>query len=174
MKKAFVTAIALTALAGCQTVYEEAATQVGQASIVDRTGKAVGTARLYSLSEEVTINVALENMPAGTHAVHLHTSGNCSAADFTSAGGHLNPGGNEHGTLNPRGAHLGDLPNLDVGADGSGTMSMALRGTRANVLAQIFDADGTALVVHEGKDDYRSDPAGDAGSRIACGTFSRG
>ena len=163
---------AIAGLAGCQTVYETAAAQIGEAQIKDRSGQIVGTARLYSLADEITINVSLERLPAGTHAVHLHTKGDCSAGDFTSAGGHLNPGGNQHGTMNPKGAHLGDLPNATISADGAGTLSTLLRGTKTTVSAAIFDADGTALVVHEGPDDYRSDPAGDAGSRIACGVFA--
>lgn len=166
-------ATAAIALSGCATVYESAADEVGTATINDRNGNNIGSAKLFSLAGEITIAVALDGLPAGTHGVHLHTTGNCSAADFTSAGGHLNPGGAEHGTQNPRGAHLGDLPNATIAADGSGTVSTILRGTADTVLAQIFDADGTAIVVHAGPDDYRSDPAGDAGSRIACGVFSR-
>lgn len=160
---------ALLALAGCQTVYEEAATEIASAAIMDRSGAMVGTARLYSLGGEVTINASFNGLSAGEKAVHLHTTGDCTAADFTSAGGHLNPGGNQHGTRNPGGAHLGDLPNVTIAADGSGTMSTVLRGTLAGISNDIFDADGTAIVVHEGPDDYRSDPAGAAGSRIACG-----
>ena len=82
--------------------------------------------------------------------------------------------GNEHGTRNPQGAHLGDLPNVEVSSAGVGTVSSTLRGSSATVVSQIFDADGTALVVHEGADDYMTDPAGAAGSRVACGVFSRG
>ncbi len=165
--------IALLALAGCQTAYESAATQIAEATIENRDGAEVGLARFYSLGGEVTLNVTFGGLSAGEHAVHLHTTGDCSATDFTSAGGHLNPGANEHGTLNPRGAHLGDLPNVEIGEDGVGTMSAILRGTRTDVEAAMFDADGTALVVHEGADDYRSDPAGAAGSRVACGLVSR-
>lgn len=172
-KLAIIAPFAVLALSGCQTAYEAAATQIASTSIQNRAGETVGTARLYSLGEEVTLNASFSGLTAGTHAVHLHTTGDCSASDFTSAGGHLNPGGNQHGTQNPQGAHLGDLPNLTVGSDGLGTMSTILRGTRSSVEAAIFDADGTAIVVHEGADDYRSDPAGAAGSRVACGVVAR-
>ncbi|APE27647.1 superoxide dismutase family protein [Aurantiacibacter gangjinensis] len=165
-------AIAVTALSACSTVYEQAADTVGTASVLNRAGEQVGVANLYSLAGEVTLSVSFTSLPAGTSAVHLHTTGDCSAGDFTSAGGHLNPGDNQHGTLNPQGAHLGDLPNIEIGSDGSGSMSAILRGRSAEVLPQIFDGDGTALVVHEGPDDYRTDPAGAAGARIACGVFS--
>lgn len=161
------------ALVACQTAYETAATQVGEAAILDRSGTQIGTARIYSLAEEVTFSASFDGLTTGVHAVHLHTKGDCSADDFTSAGGHLNPGGNQHGTLNPAGAHLGDLPNLTVDAGGAGTVSTLLRGTRSTIEASIFDSDGTAVVVHEGADDYRTDPAGAAGSRIACGVVAR-
>lgn len=168
-----IAALTLFAVAGCATPYEETANQVGSAMIADREGNNVGMARLYSQGGEVTVSVDLNGLSPGTHAVHLHTTGDCSASDFTSAGGHLAPMGNQHGTLNPQGAHLGDLPNAELSASGMGTISHTLRGTSTEVLPQIFDADGTALVVHEGADDYRTDPAGAAGSRIACGVFSR-
>ena len=167
-------ALATIATAGCSTTYEDPATQVGSAMLMDRSGNNVGSAMLYAQDGEVTVSVSLDGLSQGTHAVHLHTTGDCSASDFTSAGGHLNPMGNEHGTLNPRGAHLGDLPNAEVSSAGVGTVSTILRGDRATVMSQIFDADGTALVVHEGADDYMTDPAGAAGSRVACGVFSRG
>lgn len=169
----FFAAIALLTTAGCATAYEDSATEIGSAELLDRSGNSVGSATLYGLADEVTVSVSLEGLNGGTHAVHLHTTGDCSASDFTSAGGHLNPTGNQHGRLNPQGAHLGDLPNVEVSSSGTGTVSAALSGTRGTVVSQIFDADGTALVVHEGADDYRTDPAGDAGSRIACGVFSR-
>ena len=164
---------ALLALSGCQTAYEAAASQIGNSAILDRQGREVGTARMYSLGGEVTLNASFTGLSQGTHGVHLHMVGDCSAGDFTSAGGHLNPGGNQHGTRNPQGAHLGDLPNVTIAADGSGTMSAILRGTLSSIESNIFDADGTAIVVHEGADDYRSDPAGAAGSRVACGVVTR-
>ncbi|MBH5321544.1 superoxide dismutase family protein [Aurantiacibacter sediminis] len=173
LKQLAVPAMALLSLSGCATAYEAAATQIAEADIMNRSGQQVGTARMYSLGEEVTINVSFTGLTTGLHAVHLHTAGDCSANDFTSAGGHLNPGGQEHGTLNPRGAHLGDLPNVSIASDGAGTVSSILRGNRSMVEAALFDADGTALVVHEGPDDYSTDPAGAAGSRVACGIVTR-
>lgn len=164
---------ALLVLAGCQTVYENTATEIGSATILDRSGATVGTARMFSLGGEVTINASFSGLTPGERAVHLHTTGDCSASDFTSAGGHLNPGGAQHGIRNPRGAHLGDLPNVTIGSDGSGTMSAVLRGTLDGISGDIFDADGTAIVMHEGPDDYRSDPAGAAGGRVACGIVTR-
>lgn len=166
--------LAALATAGCATAYEDAANEVGSATLQNRSGSTVGMAMLYEQGNEVTVTVSLDGLSAGTHAVHLHTTGDCSATDFTSAGGHLNPMNNEHGTLNPQGAHLGDLPNAQVSSAGVGTVTTTLRGNSLTVLEQIFDGDGTAVVVHEGADDYMTDPAGAAGSRVACGVISRG
>lgn len=173
-RKIALATLALIATAACATPYEEAGSEIGSAAISDRSGASVGTAKLYSQDGEVTVSVSLSGLSEGTHAVHLHTTGDCSASDFTSAGGHLNPMGNQHGSQNPQGAHLGDLPNAVISSAGVGTVSTILPGSSAAVIPQIFDADGTALVVHEGADNYMSDPAGDAGSRVACGVFSRG
>jgi superoxide dismutase, Cu-Zn family len=163
MYKLVTAAASLTILAACQTVQEGPAFQIGSASIEDRQGQQVGTARFFSVGPEVTVNVSFDRLTPGGHAVHLHTTGNCAASDFTSAGGHLNPGGNRHGD------HLGDLPNVTIDQHGFGTVSAILPGTREEIEAALFDTDGTAVVVHEGLDDYQTDPAGAAGSRIACG-----
>ena len=162
------------ALGACQTVYENTADQIGSARLLNAQGVEVGAARMYSLGGEVTLNASFSGLTPGSHAVHLHTTGQCTAPEFTSAGGHLNPAGHEHGTQNPRGAHLGDLPNVTIGADGTGTMSAVVRGTLVGVADDIFDTDGTAIVVHAGEDDYRTDPTGNAGGRVACGVVTRG
>lgn len=161
------------ALAACQTPQEQASAQIATAAIMDRSGAQIGNARFYSQANEVTVAISLSGLSEGTRAVHLHTKGDCSAADFTSAGGHLNPHGKEHGSLNPAGKHLGDLPNIVIGANGTGAVSALLDGAAPDVLADIFDDDGTAIIVHEGVDDYRTDPTGAAGGRIACGLVTR-
>lgn len=161
------------ALAGCESIQQLPTERLGSATLRFANGLPAGTAQLYGSGNEVSLSVALAGFNPGTRAVHLHTTGSCEAPDFTSAGGHLNPQGNEHGHENPRGPHLGDLPNATIGAGGGGTLSATLRGTRAAVLSAIFDADGTAIVVHAGPDDYRTDPSGNSGERVACGVFSR-
>lgn len=161
------------ALAACQTPQEQASAQVAAAAIMDRSGEQIGTARFYSQANEVTLAISLSGLSEGARAVHLHTKGDCSTADFTSASGHLNPHGKEHGSLNPAGQHLGDLPNIVIGANGTGSIGAVLQGPAPDVLADIFDDDGTAIIVHEGVDDYRTDPTGAAGGRIACGLVAR-
>jgi len=119
------------------------------------------------------VRVEAAGLVAGTYAVHLHQTGRCDPPAFDSAGPHWNPTGRQHGRLNPLGPHLGDLPNLSVGADGAGdvefTIPGASLGRRDHALA---DRDGAALVVHAGPDDYRTDPSGNSGARLACGVVA--
>lgn len=170
------------ALAACQapseTPTEEATVEaaqpeaLGEAKLSKADGSEAGTAVLSATGDEVTVKIMLANLSEGVHAVHLHTTGSCEAADFASAGGHLNPEMKEHGLQNPAGPHLGDLPNAVIDAQGNSTISATLHGTRQEAVASIFDEDGTAVVVHEGEDDNVSDPAGNAGGRIACGVIT--
>jgi Cu-Zn family superoxide dismutase len=161
------------ALVGCATLEQLPTERVGSATLRLSNGVPAGTAQLLGSGTTLNISIALAGLTSGTHGVHLHATGSCEAPDFQSAGGHLNPQSQEHGTENPQGAHLGDLPNVMIGANGAGTVSATLRGTRTEALAAIFDADGTAVVVHEGADDYRTDPSGNSGGRVACGVFTR-
>jgi Cu-Zn family superoxide dismutase len=174
VKKALAALLPLTALAACATPLESTASPMGVAIIRNDAGAEIGTARLFGQGDAVTINIAL-NVPGGSavHAVHLHETGTCTAPGFTSAGGHLNPAGKQHGMNNPQGSHLGDLPNITLSASGTGSASATLPGTMASVTGQIFDPNGTAIVVHAAADDYVTDPTGGAGGRIACGVFQR-
>ena len=174
MKRFFPTALPLAALlAACQTVDEQPTARLGQATLRLANGLPAGTAQLLAAGNEVNISIAGVGISPGTHGVHLHTTGSCDAPGFESAGGHLNPGNREHGSANPGGAHLGDLPNLTTGAAGAGTVSATLPGPRDALLSQLFDADGTAVVIHASPDDYRTDPSGSSGARIACGVLTR-
>lgn len=160
-------------LASCQTVDELPTERLGQATLRLANGLPGGTAQLLASGNQVNISIALAGIPQGVHGLHLHLVGECAAPGFESAGAHLNPAGKQHGVENPAGAHLGDLPNVLIGASGAGTVSATLRGSREEVLAHLFDADGTAVVVHTERDDYRTDPTGNAGSRVACGVLTR-
>ena len=117
----------------------------------------------------VLVRIDLSGVPEGEHGVHLHETGDCSAADFKSAGGHI-AGTRAHGFLAEGGPHPGDMPNMTVGADGILKADVFLNFL--DVDSMIMDADGAAFIVHDGADDYTSQPAGDAGSRIACGVFA--
>jgi superoxide dismutase, Cu-Zn family len=146
---------------------------VGSASLALADGTSAGTVELLDNGGNLTLRVAVTGIPEGTHGFHLHTTGECTPPDFTSAGGHLNPAGKEHGHENPAGSHLGDLPNLVVAADGTASTTTDLGSEDQSVIDSLFDADGTAVVVHADADDYRTDPTGNAGSRLACGVLER-
>lgn len=161
------------ALPACQTIDEAPNERLGQATLRLANGLPGGTAQILANGPEITILIAATGLAPGVHGVHLHTRGACDAPNFESAGAHLNPAGQEHGMNNPAGAHLGDLPNVTAGSAGTGTVSATLPGSRDAVLAQLFDADGTAIVVHATADDYLTDPSGNSGGRIACGVLTR-
>ncbi|MFN2099129.1 superoxide dismutase family protein [Altererythrobacter sp. MF3-039] len=175
----FAAIASLTALVGCTSEPQEVSEgepliqPLATAELADAEGKVLGSAVLSGDGSGLMVAVEVEGIAQGPHGFHLHTAGDCSATDFTSAGGHLNPLGKSHGSENPDGKHLGDLPNLDIGPDGSGNATVELQGELEDLLGYLFDDDGTAVVIHEGPDDYVSDPAGAAGSRIACGALTR-
>ena len=146
---------------------------VANASLMLASGASAGTAELLQGPDGFRVHVDAKGLPAGVHGIHLHTVGKCDAPAFTTAGGHLNPDGHQHGAENPAGSHLGDLTNLTVGADGSGALDFALRGGADMTGPALFDADGTALVIHAAPDDYKTDPSGNSGARLACGVFVR-
>ena len=147
--------------------------QQAVAELKDPSGAAVGTATMTE-SGGVRLDVRVQNVPAGVHGIHIHAVGQCAGPDFMSAGGHFNPANKQHGLRNPQGAHAGDLPNLTVAADGTGS----LQATNAMVTlgsgdTSLFDADGSALVIHANPDDDVTDPTGNSGGRIACGVIAR-
>ncbi|MCW2350816.1 Cu-Zn family superoxide dismutase [Sphingobium sp. B1D7B] len=134
-------------------------------------GAPAGTATIRAMDGGLQIMLALQGLPSGSKGVHVHMTGKCDAPDFTTAGGHWNPASTKHGLENPQGQHAGDMPNIDIGEDGRGTLEYTLKGA---TMAGLMDTDGSAIVVHEGTDDQRTDPSGDSGGRIACGVFQAG
>ncbi len=141
-------------------------------------GEVVGTAEFVETSEGVRINVEIAgNVPPGTHGLHVHEKADLSRSDFESAGDHFNPTGAEHGFDNPRGPHAGDLENITVAQDGTANYEYVNdRITLSAGPESILDSDGSALIVHEMTDDYRTndDPQtgpGMSGDRIAAGAI---
>lgn len=163
------------ALAACATHQQssEGASLAGRAMLMSPTGSPIGEASLHRSGDALFLRIEARGLPAGPKGTHLHMTGLCEAPGFASAGGHLNPGGRQHGSLNAQGSHLGDLPNIVIAADGSGILEVPLPGPADTVLAQIFDADGAAVVIHASPDDQQTDPSGNSGARIACGVMTR-
>ena len=121
----------------------------------------------------LVMNVSAIAMPAGVHGIHIHETGLCEGPKFASAGAHWNPGAKQHGRDNPAGPHAGDLANLTVAADGTAKSSIPVAGVKtASGAMMLADADGTALVIHAKPDDYKTDPSGDSGDRIACAVIA--
>ncbi|WP_265561964.1 superoxide dismutase family protein [Sphingomicrobium arenosum] len=136
-------------------------------------GGSLGTVSFRQDANGVTLSVEVGGLKPGLHGVHLHEAGICEQPDFKSAGGHWNPTGAEHGRDNPMGSHLGDLANLQVGEDGTGRADYLVRDVMIDKGEWVLsDRNGTALVVHAAADDYVSNPAGDAGARVACAVLA--
>jgi len=173
VKTAMMSAFALVALAGCSTLADAPTDRIASATLSSPTGIPMGTAQILAQGDEVTLAVALTGVPAGAHGIHLHAVGKCAPSDFSGAGGHLNPLGKAHGSANPLGSHMGDLPNITIHSGGSGSLAVELAGTRSQIDGWLFDSDGTAIVLHADADDYRTDPSGNSGGRIACGVLSK-
>lgn len=134
-------------------------------------GAVVARAILWPANEGVEVRVQAAGLPQGEYGVHIHAVGRCDAPGFESAGAHWNPAARQHGKLNPQGHHLGDLDNLVVDAEG-GRLEFSVRGaTLHGGEHPIVDADGASVVIHANPDDYRTDPSGNSGARIACGVL---
>ncbi len=150
--------------------YAAGAQGMAHVDVKDATGKAIGTAMISAAKDGgVSIAYDFKGLPPGEHALHFHQTAKCEAP-FTSAGGHFNPEGKKHGMENPEGPHAGDMPNFTVAADGSakGTITNK-KVTLADGATSVYTNGGTALMIHAKGDDMKTDPAGNAGDRIACG-----
>ena len=165
-------AFALLALGGCAAGKVPEVT-VASAALADAKGGSAGTASVVQKGDGLTLKVTASGLTPGQHGMHLHTVGKCEAPGFTTGGGHLNPLGHQHGTENPAGSHMGDLPNLTAGADGKASAEVPLGLAALGLVQALLDADGASIVIHATADDYRTDPSGNSGARVVCGVFQR-
>jgi superoxide dismutase, Cu-Zn family len=138
------------------------------ATLQSAEGQPAGTATVSDADGMIRVSLSVEGLPPGAHGAHVHTTGSCEAPAFETAGGHWNPTNAQHGLESPQGQHAGDMPNLQIGEDGRGTLEYTLEGA---TLAGLLDSDGSAIVVHASADDQMTDPSGNSGDRIACGVF---
>jgi Cu-Zn family superoxide dismutase len=149
-----------------------AAAQTGKAAIKNANGGDVGTAEMTQTPAGVLIKLSVKGLPPGDHAFHVHAVGKCEPP-FESAGPHFNPANKKHGLMATDGPHAGDMPNLHIPAGGELVVevlnnSVTLEKGKPN---SVFDTDGSTLIIHAGVDDYKTDPAGNAGGRISCGVI---
>jgi len=171
-------AAGLTALAACSTGAPEGPHRAtgapsAAAEIRDPAGRVVARAIVEQAGDSLRIRVDAAGLAPGTYGAHVHAVGRCDPPSFASAGPHWNPTGRQHGRDNPQGRHMGDLPNLVVGSDGRGSFENSVPGAAlaGGSPGTLLDADGAAVVIHAQADDYRTDPSGNSGARIACGVL---
>jgi Cu-Zn family superoxide dismutase len=167
-----VSMLAMLAVLSVPAMIAVEAAETAKAMLKDAKGQDVGSVSLIQTPAGVLLQLSLKGVPAGEHAFHIHAVGKCEPPGFDSAGGHFNPANAHHGMMSGLG-HAGDMPNLHVPATGALDLevlntSITLDKDKPN---SVFHPGGTAIVIHAGRDDYTSDPAGNAGGRIICGVI---
>jgi len=150
---------------------ESPTAQVANAALQDKDGKVVGLVSFRETRLGVRIDVKVNGLPAGKHGIHIHEMGKCDPPDFMSSGGHFNINGQQHGVPGAIMAHAGEIPNLEVNDKGIGTALFYSPQVTLNRAASngLTFGNGTAVIVHAQEDDYKSQPSGNSGARIACG-----
>lgn len=172
MKNIVALSVLLTGTVMAAPVFAQNAQTV---SLKNAQGAEVGTVTLTDAGDDVVlVRLDGKNLPEGWHGFHIHEKGDCTAPDFTSAGGHFNPDGDEHGAMHGRDFHAGDLPNIYVHSDGTVKADIFKEDisiTDKDESEYLLDADGSAFMIHADADDYKTPKTGNAGERIACGVL---
>ncbi len=183
MKKMFLLIATISLIAGCSATKEDKEmtpvtsekSLTAKAKFINTEGKDIGVANLMQTETGVKIDIKLHDLTPGEHGIHIHEAGVCEKPTFESAGAHLNPAHKQHGYYNPKGYHLGDLPNLQVESDGTVDAQFISKDftLETGVDNSLFDSNGNAFIIHQDKDDYKTDPSGNSGARIACGVIEK-
>lgn len=160
---AFVVILALPSRSAAKTKVE----------LKDAQGKAVGDVMVWDQGAGVALELKLHDLTPGEHAVHFHQVPKCEAPDFKSAGGHFNPESKKHGFDSPDGHHAGDMKNFTVGADGKASVKLEDNDVTLKDGPHSLLSNGAAIVVHAKADDYKTDPSGNSGNRVACGVITK-
>ena len=175
MKAPWLIASMIATLLASSALAADQGSPVYKASAVlkDATGKEIGLATFSATPSGTLLDLNLIAAQPGVHAIHVHAVGKCEPPDFKSAGPHFNPDQTRHGIMSPEGPHAGDLPNIHVPADGKLEVEFLNPVVTLSQESALLDADGSSIVIHAGPDDYKTDPAGNSGDRIACGVIAK-
>ena len=165
-------AAAIAPLTGCVTAEPQGGAPM---ALVNAAGQTIGSVRAWQTAGGVTFRITASGLPHGVHGIHVHSVGRCDPPGFTTAGPHWNPADRKHGFSNPAGHHAGDLPNVEVAANGMLGATVTLPGaslTGPGPAGVLLDTDGASIVIHAAADDYLTDPSGNSGARIACAVIT--
>ena len=138
--------------------------------LINSSGQTIGTVRAWQTEGGISFHVRAAGLAHGVHGIHVHPIGRCDPPDFASAGTHWNPTNKQHGIKNPNGPHAGDMPNVEVAANGVLDQTVVLPNA---TMAQLLDADGSSIMIHANADDYVSEPSGNSGAKIACAVIGQ-
>jgi Cu-Zn family superoxide dismutase len=174
IKKPFIVWLVAALIIGGLLSYVSAQHTGHTVELKNAQGESIGTATLTASGKGVRIKLNLKNLSPGQHGIHFHQMAKCEGPGFETAGAHFNPDSKMHGLKNPKGPHAGDMTNFTVSAKGTANATVTdMHVNLGDGPNSLFANGGTSLVIHEKADDMKTDPSGNSGARIACGTITK-